>query len=71
MSKHEFNKDFATVYTDDRGQHKVVLPNQINIPFIIETITVDTVGEDAHVTVTFLCNITRTEAEALEKYNKK
>lgn len=70
MSKHEFNKDFATVYTDHRGQHKVLLPNKVSLPAILETMTVDKVGEHANVTVTFLCNITRNEDEAIEKYNK-
>jgi hypothetical protein len=64
-----FNKIFATVFTNDNGSHKVMLPSGEIIPHDVKSVTIDQVNY-SEVTLTFVCNITKTKEEALEQYNK-
>lgn len=65
----KFNHGFVTVFTNDNGSHKVMLPSGEIIPNDIKSLTIDEVNY-SEVTVTFICNITKTKEEALEKYKK-
>jgi hypothetical protein len=62
-----FCKKLATVFTDEMGFHKVMLPSGEVIPHLVKTVTTD---EVAFSTVQFdlVCNIVQTKGEALEKY---
>jgi len=65
-----FIRIFATVFTDDSGYHKVMLPSGEVIPHDVKSVTVNEVGH-SEVTVTFLCNVVPTKDDALEKYKKE
>ena len=65
-----FNKRLATVFTDDRGQHMVLLPNGEELPAPVKTVVVDEVDSPALARVTFLVNLAKDKDDALSKYNQ-
>jgi len=66
----KFQKKFATVFVDELGFHKVMLPSGEVIPHDVKSVTIDEI-HCSEVTITFLCNITTTRKEALIQYDKK
>lgn len=64
-----FCKQFVTVFTDENGYHKVMLPNGEEIPHLLKTVTTDVVGF-SKVEFEITCNIVATKDEALEKYKE-
>jgi hypothetical protein len=65
----KFQKQFATVFTDEFGFHRVMLPSGEVIPHDVKSVTIDRINY-SEVTVNFLCNITTTKKEAINKYKK-
>jgi hypothetical protein len=62
-----FNKNLVSVFTDERGNHKVILPSGEVIPHLIKTVTTDDV-EIAVVEFKMICNVVATKEDALQKY---
>lgn len=65
-----FNKKLATVFTDDRGQHMILMPNGDELPAPVKTMVVDEVDAPALARVTFLVNLAKDKEDALEKYKQ-
>lgn len=65
----KFCKKLATVFTDENGYHKVMLPSGEVIPHLVKTITTDEVGFST-VQFDLVCNVVPTKKDALEKYVK-
>lgn len=63
-----FNKKFATVYTCERGMHRVMLPSGVDIPHLISSVVVDHPGKIPVCTVSFICNISTSQHKALSQY---
>ena len=52
-----FNKRHATVYVDENGHHRIMLPNGETIPGDIKSHVVDDLEDLAQVRLTLLANI--------------
>jgi len=65
----KFNKKFATVFTNNSGFHKVMLPSGEIIPHDVKSVTTNAMGY-SEITLTFLCNVVPTKEDALENYKK-
>lgn len=64
-----FNKSLVSVFTDENGQHKVVLPSGEVIPHLVKTVTTNEPGFSI-VMIEMVCNVVVTKNDALENYKK-
>lgn len=65
-----FNKKHATVFTDDRGQHLVMLPSGEVLPATVKTHVVDEMDSPALARATFYVNLAKDKEDALSKYKQ-
>lgn len=65
----EFNKKFATIFTDESGQNRVMFPSGEVLPCDIKSTVIDEVDKPALCRITFLANICQTEEQAKKRYN--
>lgn len=66
-----FHKEFATVYTDELGQHRLMLPEGIDLPHIVRTVIVDDAGDPSVAVINFMVNLVPTKSDALMGYGVK
>ena len=67
--KNDFLKECASVYADEKGQHRVVLPNGKDITHLFSTVVTDIINEIPICKAEFLVNLVGSREEAIEKYN--
>lgn len=68
MSKLNFDKKIWTVYTDERGQHKLMSPNCEDVHDLVGTIAVDIVNKPTICEAIFLVNLVTDRDAALKGY---
>lgn len=66
-----FIKDYATVYVDDQGQQRIMLPEAIDVPHLVRTVVVDEPGAPAVCVCSFMVNIVPKKSDALKGYGVK
>jgi len=64
-----FNKGLVSVFTDENGYHKVMMPSGEVIPHLIKTVTTNEV-DFSKVEFEMICNVVATKEDALENYKK-
>lgn len=65
----KFDKNLPTVYTNDNGQHMVMMPNGSILPVWATTVR-DETGEAPMLTAELRVNLAKDKEDALEKYKK-
>lgn len=63
------NPTLCTVYTNDRGQHMLMMPDGVHFKHVIETVVTSN-PRLAECTATFLVNVVPTKEDAEKIYNQ-
>jgi len=65
-----FNKLLVTVFTDESGHNRLMMPSGEVVFHEIKSVVVDEINKPSMCEITALCNIVSTKKEALENYKK-
>lgn len=70
MNTRKFNPIFPSVFTDEKGVHRVVLPSGEEIPHLTETVVTDKAGAGEIPVLAFkvVVNLVSTKEEAIKLY---